>query len=424
MARLWASALGFALGVFPVKPLASAMQAVQELRMTESLPSVSKLASLSEGEAAVRTSKALYRAALGPVNAGHYLALFERFDANGRAGLVWNSAAGFFTPVWLVFRRLWALAAGYAALVVLLMLLGRAMGPLLASWPTGVVVGLKGSLLLLLVVVPGMTGNAMLHAHTRQRVERARAGAPSLGDACIALAEDAPSWNSLKAVLVGGAVAAAGLIAAAVLSTRSEAPPVDGSSTGARATQDIQAPAAPVPVAPRVAKVEEATPATPVASAPEITEAVALPVPTERPPAPVEAVPEPKVMEKPAAAPAPQPEKSPPVQAPKAREPAPAAKARPASQPAVPGPKPQTPTANTAASSYAINVGVFGDPANVARVMAQLKAAKLPAYSQAFEGAKGPLTRVRVGPFANSDQAAAAAQRIRSLGLDAVVFKP
>jgi cell division septation protein DedD len=404
--------------------MASGARAVQELRMTESLPSVSKLASLPEGEAAVRTSKALYRAALGPVNAGHYLALFERFDANGRAGLVWNPAAGFFTPGWLVFRRLWVLAAGYAALVVVLLMLGRGMGPLLASWPTGVVVGLKGSLLLLLVVVPGMTGNAILHAHTRQRVERAKAGAPSLGDACVALAEDAPSWNSLKAVLVGGAVAAVGLVASVVLSTRSEAPPVEGSSAGALETRAVQASAAPVLVDPRVAKAEMEKPATPSASLPEITETVALPVPTARLPAPVEAEPEPTVIEKPAAAPAPTPEPSPPVQAPKPREPVPATKTRPASQPAVPSPKPQPATAETAASSFAINVGVFGDPANAARVMAQLKAAKLPAYAQAFDGAKGPLTRVRVGPFANSDQATAAAQRIRSLGLDAVVFKP
>jgi cell division septation protein DedD len=382
--------------------MASGAHAVQELRMTESLPSVSKLASLPEGEAAVRTSKALYRAALGPVNAGHYLALFERFDANGRAGLVWNPAAGFFTPGWLVFRRLWVLAAGYAALVV----------------------GLKGSLLLLLVVVPGMTGNAILHAHTRQRVERAKAGAPSLGDACVALAEDAPSWNSLKAVLVGGAVAAVGLVGSVVLSTRSEAPPVEGSSAGALETRAVQASAAPVLVDPRVAKAEMEKPATPSASLPEITETVALPVPTARLPAPVEAEPEPTVIEKPAAAPAPTPEPSPPVQAPKPREPVPATKTRPASQPAVPSPKPQPATAETAASSFAINVGVFGDPANAARVMAQLKAAKLPAYAQAFDGAKGPLTRVRVGPFANSDQATAAAQRIRSLGLDAVVFKP
>jgi cell division septation protein DedD len=390
------------------------------LRMTESLPSVSKLASLPEGEAAVRTSKALYRAALGPVNAGHYLALFERFDANGRAGLVWNPAAGFFTPGWLVFRRLWVLAAGYAALVVVLLMLGRGMGPLLASWPTGVVVGLKGSLLLLLVVVPGMTGNAILHAHTRQRVERAKAGAPSLGDACIALAEDAPSWNSLKAVLVGGGVAAVGLVASVVLSTRSEAPPVEGSSAGALETREVQAPAAPVLVDPRVAKAEMEKPATPSASVPEITETVALPMPTVRPSSPVEAEPEPKVIEKPA----PTPEPSPPVQAPKPREPVPATKTRPASQPAVPNPKPKPSTAESAASSYAINVGVFGDPANAARVMAQLKAAKLPAYAQAFDGAKGPLTRVRVGPFADGEQAAAAAQRIRALGLDALVFRP
>jgi cell division septation protein DedD len=404
--------------------MASGAHAVQESGMTESLPSVSKLASLPEEEAASRTSKALYRAALGPVNAGHYLALFERFDANGRAGLVWNPAAGFFTPGWLVFRRLWAWAGAYAALVVVLLLSGQGLYSQLAAWPTGIVAGLLVSLVFLLVVGPGFAGNAVLHAHTRRRVERAKAGAPSLGDACIALAEDAPSWISLIAVLVGGAVVAVGLVAAVVLSSRSEAPPVGGSSAGVLATQEIQAPAAPVLVDPRVAKAALEKPATPSVSVSQITETVGLPAPTERTTSPLDAGPEPTVVEKTAAASAPKPEKSPTVQVPRPREPAPAAKSSPATEPAVPNPKPQPATAETAASSYAINVGVFGDPANAARVMAQLKAAKLPAYSQAFDGAKGPLTRVRVGPFANSDQATAAAQRIRSLGLDAVVFRP
>jgi cell division septation protein DedD len=108
------------------------------------------------------------------------------------------------------------------------------------------------------------------------------------------------------------------------------------------------------------------------------------------------------------------------------REPAPA----PAPAPKILAPAksqvqtPKTPSVQTAPSSYAINVGVFAEAANAERVLAQLKAARLPAYTQQIEGAKGPLTRVRVGPFGDSEQAGAAAQRIRALGLDAVVFRP
>jgi cell division protein FtsN len=403
-----------------------------ESGMTESLPSVSKLASLPEGEAAVRTSKALYRAALGPVNAGHYLAMFERFDANGRAGLVWNPAAGFFTPGWLVFRRLWAWAAGYVALMLTLLLLGRGVSSQLALWPTGVVVGLVGSLVLLLVVLPGLAGNAILHAHTRQRVARAKAGAPSLGDACIVLAEDAPSWNSLKAVLLGSGVAVIGFVAAVALSPGAGAPPVKGSPVEALASSKVETPAPPTLVNPSPAKAMERKPEAPAVSVPANPETMATAAQPEPPAAPPDAVVAPTVEGRPAAEPAQKPAEAPPVETPQpgASVPAPAPKSKPtsATTPLVrdlkPKPRPSAVEAASAASTYAINVGVFADAANAERVMAQLKAAKLAAYTQRIDGAKGPLTRVRVGPFSDGEQAAAAAQRIRALGLEALVFRP
>ena len=47
----------------------------------------------------------------------------------------------------------------------------------------------------------------------------------------------------------------------------------------------------------------------------------------------------------------------------------------------------------------------------------------LPAFRQELQGTKGRRIRVRVGPYDNRAQADAAAQAIRAMALEAVVFK-
>lgn len=61
---------------------------------------------------------------------------------------------------------------------------------------------------------------------------------------------------------------------------------------------------------------------------------------------------------------------------------------------------------------YVVPVGAFANPEGV---VAKLKAAKMPHYTEA---AQGNLTRVRVGPFATKDAAEKALQRLKSLGLE------
>lgn len=72
---------------------------------------------------------------------------------------------------------------------------------------------------------------------------------------------------------------------------------------------------------------------------------------------------------------------------------------------------------------YYINVGLFAEEANARRAQARLLNEGLPAFRQTLESAKGKRIRVRVGPYANTKEAAAAAARIRGMQLDAVVFK-
>jgi DedD protein len=90
-----------------------------------------------------------------------------------------------------------------------------------------------------------------------------------------------------------------------------------------------------------------------------------------------------------------------------------------------PKPKPEAKAVDTeraraeaalADARYIVPVGAFADPKPVT---ARLAAAKLPYYTEAVPTAKGPVTRVRAGPFASRDAAEQAAQKLKGLG-----FKP
>lgn len=74
------------------------------------------------------------------------------------------------------------------------------------------------------------------------------------------------------------------------------------------------------------------------------------------------------------------------------------------------------------AAAYAINVGLFADAGNARRAQERLQQAGLPVVVQTITTAQGLRTRVRVGPYPQRARADEAAARIRSLGLEAVVF--
>jgi DedD protein len=61
---------------------------------------------------------------------------------------------------------------------------------------------------------------------------------------------------------------------------------------------------------------------------------------------------------------------------------------------------------------YVVPVGAFSNPESV---VAKLKAAKMPHYTEPLQG---NLTRVRAGPFATKDAAEKALQRLKGLGLE------
>lgn len=77
------------------------------------------------------------------------------------------------------------------------------------------------------------------------------------------------------------------------------------------------------------------------------------------------------------------------------------------------------------AAGYYINVGLFADEANARKAQARLLNEGLPAFRQELNASSGSgrRIRVRVGPYPGRAEADAAAASIRSMGLEAVVFR-
>jgi cell division septation protein DedD len=74
------------------------------------------------------------------------------------------------------------------------------------------------------------------------------------------------------------------------------------------------------------------------------------------------------------------------------------------------------------APGYYINVGAFAMAENGSNAYQKLKAAGLPAFTEILDTNGNKLTRVRVGAYVTRANANAAAKKIRSLKLEAVVF--
>jgi DedD protein len=123
----------------------------------------------------------------------------------------------------------------------------------------------------------------------------------------------------------------------------------------------------------------------------------------------------PKAVPKPAAAPAEAPKPEP---KPAAAAPAPgteASLAKPAARPAAEAAKGERARAEAALANeqFVVPVGAYAEPEGV---IAKLKAAKIPYYTEPVATEKGTVTRVRAGPYATRDAAERAQRRIRALG--------
>ena len=426
---------------------------------------------------------ALSRLALGPVNTDYYLAVFERFDSTGRTTTTWNWAACLATLNWMVFRQLWGAALVYVAAAEGLALIVFGIGRSFLNWPPGVELGVLGAFAVLAFAVPGLYGNAILYADIRKRIARALAASRTVPEACALLEKQASSRKRLQmVVLANGVLGVAALIAYLVWSPSDTKPlalepavtvaqataaataasataPAASAQARPQAAGQFASTAAPMPeAAPEPAPVAESRPdpapastpapaaaAAKASAAPKASASTAPPATVTPPPA------EPAPSARPASAPASKAAAS--ASAP-AKTATPAASTRASATPSpaasaasTPAPrreaaasrasaatKPKAPASATAAADkplptvgaaagYYINVGLFAEEANARKTQARLLNEGLPAFRQELDGAKGRRIRVRVGPYDSRAQADAAAESIRAMALDAVVFK-
>ena len=426
---------------------------------------------------------ALSRLALGPVNTDYYLAVFERFDSTGRTTTTWNWAACLATLNWMVFRQLWGAALVYVAAAEGLALIVFGIGRSFLNWPPGVELGVLGAFAVLAFAVPGLYGNAILYADIRKRIARALAASRTVPEACALLEKQASSRKRLQmVVLANGVLGVAALIAYLVWSPSDTKPlalepamtvaqataaataasataPAASAQARPQAAGQFASTAAPMPeAAPEPAPVAESRPdpapastpapaaaaakasAAPKASASTAPPATVTPPPAE--PAPSARPASASASKAAASAPAPAKTATPAASARASATPSPAASAASTPAPrreaaasrASAATKPKAPASATAAADkplptvgaaagYYINVGLFAEEANARKTQARLLNEGLPAFRQELDGAKGRRIRVRVGPYDSRAQADAAAESIRAMALDAVVFK-
>lgn len=353
---------------------------------------------------------ALYRAAIGPVNTGYYLPVFERFESAGRVGSSWNRAACLCTLNWMAFRQLWGAALVYLGTLAGVALLMLGLNRLVFHFSDTTQWCLLAAFATVAFVAPGVWGNAILHRHLRKTMASALAATATVPEACVLLNRQASSRQRLVWLALLNAVVAGAAIGTWIAWPQASQP---ASGAGPALPQAPVAAPAPKPAVP----VSAPLPA-PAASL------AAMPASAATPVAPASA----------ASTSRPEPVASAPVAVPAS---APAPSSAPA--PKFAASKPKTPAAATSTSNTAptpagakaaatdkrfyINVGLFAEDSNAQKAHATLLEAGLTAFTEELEGPKGKRTRVRVGPFGSQPEAEAAAQKIRALKLQAVVFR-
>lgn len=422
----------------------------------------------------------LYRAALGPLRVDYYLKAFTRFDAAGKSGPDWNWAAALLSLNWMLFRKLWIAALAYVGVLTAAALLLFGIGRLVfqLSPETQWLMLALGAMLA--IAVPGAYGNAWLYANCNRKMERALAASVTLEEAYELLSREASgakrmaflaSLNVALGILVAaialswpqpgalplhtGPLAQAhveGLVqggpTALAVNPQASAPHVTASVPQAPASLAASAPQVAVSAVPPGQSLmqqnnpamdqERATAAASLAlSGPAATasEPGKSPAPAKEPTKPSTKHKAEKVAPTSTTAKVTKPTKAEQhakvktetvVKTDKVANAANAAKAdKAATKAAEKSLANNGATATSAADSgkYLINVGLFADENNARNAFVKLQDAGLPAVSQEIKSSKGKRTRVRVGPFESQPEADQAAERIRALQLEAVVFK-
>jgi DedD protein len=170
--------------------------------------------------------------------------------------------------------------------------------------------------------------------------------------------------------------------------------------------------------------VSKIVPVTPAGKAEGKAKAAPPPVAAaEPPPAPPAPEAQPKPEPVPPLVKAPRPEAvppAPPQEAVAEAKPAPKPKAE-AKPKAEPKPKSEA-KADAASGGFAVQVAALADPDKVKELQARITEGGLKSYTEPVATAKGPVTRVRAGPFPTRAAAEEARDKLKSLGLPGTVI--
>lgn len=384
----------------------------------------------------------LFRAAIGPINTEYYLSKFAYFQTADHANASWNWAAALFTLCWLAFRQLWLVALAYAGAVVGAIWLVSGIGRAVFQFSEGVEHRLLMGFAIAAFALPGLYGNALLYAAYRKKITAALAHNATVPEACTTLAKRSPT--RLRALVIG--LASTALVGAEVVAhfdfshfgtspdhllktadpkpdaapvaapaaappSPLDAPDTPGAATTA-STADTPVAADALPPSGTLADVlNEASPA-PTATA-SASASAASPTPTVATPAPT-----PAANPTAAAVVSTEPAKPTNTKTTGAKKSSGEAKSTPVKTAATPK-APAQPQA-----LFYVNVGLFADSSNALSAYVKLNDARLPAVKQEFNTSKGKRTRVRVGPFDTKDEAQTAIEKVRALGLEAIILQP
>ncbi len=315
---------------------------------------------------------ALYKSVIGPINQSYYLRVFAHFDAKGKTGILWHWPAFFSTLNWLVFRKMWGAAAGFAGVSLFVMLAVFGIGKLVFNYSEATQWTLTGVSLMLAFALPGMFANAAYYRFCERTINRVLVAGVSVPDACDVLARRASSRKHFLTLTTLNLTVLAMVAALVAWAPRMYL-------AGEKQTVATELPPELMAVAKPVAVVASASTA---ASAPAEPSGVASA------PAPV-----------------------------------------PVPEPAVPVPLPAAPDADSVATGpvaqqYFIQVGAFAELENARKTLTRLESMGLDAGAAPVRVRDGRLTRIRVGPFKTRAAARKAAEQIKAQGLPALFVKP
>lgn len=110
---------------------------------------------------------ALYQAVIGR-NHAYYLDRFRRFDSAGKAGASWHWPAFFITFFWMLYRKMWGVAAAYVVLMLASYLILPTVGMLAGGVGGMLVMSLVH--LVAVMVLPAVFANALYYRHCRSKI--------------------------------------------------------------------------------------------------------------------------------------------------------------------------------------------------------------------------------------------------------------